>query len=315
MASFEEVLNHPQKPALFIGNGINQFEQTGGASWNDLLTRLGEDYGVPLSKEELLRISNTERYDLLDLAKDNADRTSLQQAFCHLMKSWTPTPTHERIVSWAMRHDTPIITVNFDETLSQAVGAELFKLTPEGQLDSQGKLRDRNGTLIPGFTSYYPWNAYFAKQPVYRPSDGFGIWHAHGMRRYSRSIRLGLTHYMGAAQRARGWIMTSRSSLYSDEKLDRDSWLGGTTWLDIIFSRPIVIFGFGFGMDESFLRWLFIERARFFKRFEHRRQPCWFVEPSGHGSQDRRTFFASLGIEPVFAESYDEMYLNPAWSN
>jgi hypothetical protein len=140
------------------------------------------------------------------------------------------------------------LTVNFDENLSNAARAEVF----------------RGGD---GFTDYYPWSSYFSDAEIGDPRASFAIWHAHGMRQYRRSIRLGLTHYMGAVQRARPLIY-NRGGL---RELGAGTPLGVSgTWLEVFFFCPLVMLGFGFNKDETFLRWLFLERARL-----HRLRPEW----------------------------------------
>lgn len=77
-----------------------------------------------------------------------------------------------------------MLTTNFDEVLSAA--AEATFLLPRG---------------LP-FSDFYPWNARFAHGLVGKPGAGFGIWHINGTARHKRSIRLGLTDYMGSVRQA-----------------------------------------------------------------------------------------------------------------
>ena len=259
MTRISEILEQRRKPALFIGNGINQFKNSATSSWKDLLGTLAADYQLNLSQKEMDEMSNTEFFDILDLAKPLEDRSSLQRKFCDLMKSWEPSEHHSAIVSWAQRHQSPIITVNFDENLSKAANAKYV--------------------VGEGFTQWYPWSSYFSDTRIDDPRRRFAIWHAHGMMRYAQSIRLGLTHYMGAVQRARPWVYRGENALRSAATKGSDSrWKGRNTWIDVLFFSPMMIFGFGFNKDENFLRWLFLERARLHKLNPRWKTKTWFID-------------------------------------
>lgn len=293
MSRIAEILSQRRKPALLIGNGINQFNGSASSSWKDLLGQLAKTYDVALSQKEMDEMSNTEFFDILDLARPQDDRSSLQRQFCGLMESWEPSEHHRSIVSWAKRHGVPIITVNFDENLSKSIGAEYF--------------------VGNGFTDWYPWSSYFADREIKNPRQSFAIWHAHGMMRYSRSIRLGLTHYMGAVHRARPWVYHGKDALRAKPSQGAARWRGQETWLDILFFCPLMIFGFGFNKDECFLRWLFLERARLQKLNQGWKAETWFLDTPKNGSLHRRPFFEGLGMEYVNVPSYNDIYKNPIW--
>ena len=209
MSKISEILTQPEKPALFIGNGINRFNSSASSSWNELLGKLALAHQLGLSERERDEMSNTEFFDILDLARPQEDRSSLQLRFCELMKSWEPSDHHATIVSWAKLHNVPIVTVNFDENLSKSIDAKYIV----------GK----------GFTDWYPWSSYFSSQQIADPRHSFAIWHAHGMMRYSLSIRLGLTHYMGAVQRARPWVYSGEKALRAVAKHGDSEWKGRNT--------------------------------------------------------------------------------------
>jgi len=92
------------------------------------------------------------------------------------------------LVEWAQESDTPILTTNFEQVLSHAGKCTLHR-TKKG-----------------GFTDFYPWETYYGTKQIDNPTEGIGIWHVNGMQHYSRSVRLGLSHYMGSVERARGWL-------------------------------------------------------------------------------------------------------------
>lgn len=297
MTTISEILGQRRKPALLIGNGINQFNGSANSSWKDLLTKLAARYQLDLTAKEMDEMSNTEFFDILDLAKPLKDKSSLQRQFCDLMKDWQPADHHSTVVGWARRHQVPIITVNFDENLSKAIDAKYVV----------GK----------GFTQWYPWSSYFSDREIDEPRSSFAIWHAHGMMRYSQSIRLGLTHYMGAVQRARPWVYRGDEALRraATSKPGDARWKGRNTWLDVLIFCPMMIFGFGFNKDENFLRWLFLERARLHKINPDWKTKTWFIDTTRNGSLHRKPFFEGLGMEYVTVADYAEIYENSLWQS
>ncbi|MER8441394.1 hypothetical protein NKH36_34055 [Mesorhizobium sp. M1312] len=74
-----------------------------------------------------------------------------------------------------------------------------------------------------------------------------------------------MTDYMGSVDRARAWMYRGDNSLIRYLQGNSVSWRGFHTCLHPFFSSDIAIIGFGFGKDETFLRWLFLERARLFQ--------------------------------------------------
>lgn len=289
---FENILER-EKPALLIGNGVNRYKNNTNSSWDVLLADLATKLGLTLTHDDASEMSNTEFFDILDLTRPKEDRSSLQEAFCEPMAQWTPTDHHAYIVGWAKRHKTPIITVNFDENLSKAVGARFFRRSER-------------------FTDFYPWSSYYSDQEVDNPRSSFAIWHAHGTIRYKRSIRLGLTDYMGSVQRARTWVY-GQYGLRRNVKNREKPWVGSDTWLEVLFFKPLVLFGFQFSKDESFFRWLFLERARLHKLRPDWAAKAWFVDTGTTDEKHRRPFLKGLGIEVVTVPSYVDIYENPAW--
>jgi hypothetical protein len=163
-----------------------------------------------------------------------------------------------------------------------------------------------------GFTDYYPWETYYGSNAVRDPSQEFGIWHVNGMQRYHRSIRLGLTHYMGSVERARGWFHKGNEGCLFSGKNVR-GWDGAATWLHIIFNTPLLIFGLGLEENEVFLRWLLIERARYFRIFPERRKSAWYVHVGKIDNPGKQFFLSGVGVQTILATSYDEIYGPGTW--
>lgn len=280
--------------ALVIGNGIHRFGPQRVNSWDDLLLKLACKNDIDLA-EMPQGASATEIFDVIEL---QARRPSgeLARDFCDLMSGWRPLNHHKEIMDWSIRHAVPILTTNFDEVLSEAVDARLMRPN------------------VKGFTDWYPWDSRYALNLLDDPCGGFGIWHINGMARYARSIRLGLTHYMGSVQRTRDWLHRGEERLF--EANNRFKWAGRYTWVHIIFNKPLLIFGLGLHENEVFLRWLLIERARYFSKFENRRNPAWYVyndNPNDTTQKGRHFFLEKIGIQCIKAKDYDAIYTNKEW--
>jgi len=193
-ASILKSILREHTPALIVGNGINLYGNSGnGNSWEALLQQLASNHQAPQTRVPK-GISLTEFYDVLDIANGNPGSTSsksapsLQKEFCDLMQSWSAESHHKLVAQWAKDNNKPILTTNFEDTLGSGIRCTL------------------NHTTTKGFTDYYPWASYYGHSHINGPSHEFGIWHINGMQHYSRSIRLGLSHYMGSVERARRWL-------------------------------------------------------------------------------------------------------------
>jgi hypothetical protein len=279
--------------ALLIGNGINRYDASeSGNSWGDLLDRLARTRLNPLYSSVPEGISLTEFYDVLDLA--GASPTNLQKQFCDLMASWKPRGQHQRIAEWAKRHQAPVLTTNFEGSIGESVGCSLQRI---------GHSK---------FTAYYPWESYYGTESLANPCEGFAVWHVNGMQRYRQSIRLGLTHYMGSVQRARPWLHKDSNRLLAGN--DMRSWPGASTWLQIMFHKPLIIIGLKLAQDEVFLRWLFIERAKYFRRFPERRQDAWYVHEGGDNDPGKFLFFGAVGVQEIRVADYKEIYGHDTWA-
>ncbi|RVT93382.1 hypothetical protein [Sphingomonas crocodyli] len=300
-AGFLSRIDNDGPIALVIGNGIHRYDAADtGTDWNAMIQRMAARHGLA-SADHAARFALTELYDLIDLKlPPDATPQTLQREFCASMAGWSPAPHHHRITAWAAAHNAPILTTNFDTILSDAAGARLRTM-----------FEPRGGLKRP--TDYYPWEKYFAHARMANPCDRFGIWHINGFITHIRSIRLGLVHYMDAVARAQSWLR-GRNGLFG--KGDVAHWRGRHSWLHIVFTMPLLIFGLQLGTQEVFLRWLLIERARYFRRFPDRRKPAWYVHPASEASPDDRAkyfFLESIGITTIATDDYDAIYGEAAW--
>ncbi len=306
----ELLVGQGQELALVIGNGINLYgAENGKNSWEDVLNRLAKKHISDDFEYPDKGLSLTEFYDILELEGDKRKgrrKINFQKEFREELSVFECRPHHQMVVKYCIDKGIPILTTNFDSTLSDAAGCQMYKTIITG---------------AKGFTDYYPWECYYAheklKEPA-EPASGFGIWHINGMNQYSRSFRLGLTHYMGSVQRVRNWM---NSGLHGNG--DIKNWRGNNTYLQILLTRPLAFFGLSLEENEVFLRWLLIERERYFRKCSKERremrQNSWYFYKRENSkdeiSKGKRLFFKSVGIELVEFGKYYDIYGDEVWTN
>ena len=303
MAALEEVVtNRNDKITLVIGNGINLFQQPdGNDSWKNMLRQICDDNNFTEGKQFLDALSLVEFSDLLQMHISAAGtKDSVQKQFCEKLVNLRFGDHHTKISTWAANKSIPILTTNFDTTLSDSCDASLMRhKTPD----------------TPNFTDYYPWSKYYSTQPIEKPHNSFGIWHVNGMREHTRSVRLALSHYMGSVHRARSWMHRGGNERLFDSENSLDRWKGKDTWLDAFFRNDLLIFGLGLAAQEVFLRWLLIERKRLYLKFENLKRKAWYVCTTDEKASDREFFLDMLGVKTVVLASHDDIYGSPAWQS
>jgi hypothetical protein len=287
--------------ALIIGNGVNRhMSPTRRNDWGSMIRLLARKYGLSANPPPS-GLALTELFDLITLAstEQHIERI-LQREFCDAMSGWKPVDHHSYLMAWAKRNGTPVLTTNFDHMLADAAGATLRSM-----FQKQGALQRP--------TDFYPWEKYFSHQELNDPCDGFGIWHVNGLVHHVRSIRLGLSHYMGSVSRAQPWLLGAKASRLF-EGANQANWRGRNTWLHVVFNMPLLIFGLELGPQEVFLRWLLIQRSKYFRKFPDRRQPAWYVYPGAEeASRDKLYFLERIGITPWVVRDYEAIYDSKAW--
>lgn len=279
MTALEDIIRWRRRSAFLIGNGPNQAAGI-MPSWKNLLASISSN---PIRLVDGL--SNTEVYDLVELnSADGVDVKARVVKELRILPSYN-LEIHRRLMALAKDNDCPVLTTNFEETFEHSISAKQF------HIDSRG------------FTRFYPWKTYYGLKKLDNPMDGFGIWKIHGDVRYKDSIRLGLTDYMGSAERARRLIHRDDNSLFRGKQED---WRGRDTWLQIWFNMPIVIFGLGFSKDEVFLRWLLIERRRY-KKMRGEPMEVDFIA-KGFPAGEISNLIQNLGVNLIEVGGYDKIY-------
>ena len=285
--------------AFIFGNGINLHYNKDNVSWNDLLLDLWDEYSFNTQSTIPNGISFTEFYDVLEIQNYASRNFSsiLQKNVAEKIEGWQPNESQNLILNKIKNMDVPLLTTNFDDLIKKSLELEFYKLE-----DTK-------------FTDYYPWSCYYSDKKLADPVDGFGVWNINGMVKYHRSIKLGLSQYMGNVERARK-LIHKRPENISFEGKNQSYWPGYKTWLHVLFNKSLFICGLSLDETEIFIRWLLIERAKYFRKFPDRKHKGWFVIKNGSNNpkdEGKKFFLQSVGFEIIELNDYKSIY-EDIWS-
>lgn len=285
---------HSNDIAFLIGNGINLHYRNESISWKDLLLNLWDAHSFDTQTIIPSGISFTEFYDALEIQNvgNNNLSSELLKEVQNKMIDWQPNDSQNLILNKIKDLDAPILTTNFDDLIPKSMDL---------------KFRKFDGAA---FTDFYPWSCYYSDRDLQFPTEGFGVWYPNGMIKYHRSIKLGLSQYMGNVERARKLIHKEPENIHFEGK-NQNYWDGYKTWLHIMFNKSIFIFGFGLDKTEVFIRWLLIERAKYFRKFPKEKHKGWFVIKKGESPttcEGKKFFLKSVGFEVIELDDYDKIY-------
>lgn len=288
------------KIAFVIGNGVNRYFGSGVLlSWEGLLKQvwmMNSSCGKAFSSVPS-GISNTEFIDALEIElirnrvdfnkRNEVDFNKIKKDIASIVGDWQPISGISTMVQKIESKQTPLLTTNFDLLFEFAFGMSERKLPLKGKRS----------------TDFYPWNYYYGKKGMKLlsgPNNGFGIWHVHGMATHPRSIRIGLNDYMGLVERGRGIIQKNYLG---------NGFIPTNTWLDIVFSKSLFVFGLGLETDEVFLRWLLLQRAKY-NEIHKVGLKGWYVTCIKYESisPGKRLFLESIGFEIIEVATANIVY-------
>lgn len=278
---------------FIVGNGINRhFNDNNQISWETLLLNLWDKYLFSTQSVIPDGISFTEFYDILEInnyEKIHNFNLVLQKDIKENMLKWSNNNEQNIVINKIKSFNAPLLTVNFDNLIPRSMNLDFYKIENSK------------------FSDFYPWSCYYSDKELDNPTEGFGVWYINGMVKYHRSIKLGLSQYMGNVGHARKLIHNNIETIAFVGK-NKNYWAGYKTWLHIIFNKSLFIFGFGLGEQEIFMRWLLIERAKYFRKFPERKHKGWFLVKQNSLSDGQKLFFLSVGIEVIEVENYQNIY-------
>ncbi len=272
---------------FLIGNGINRYnEEKNSTSWERLLLEIHNQFSIKTRNFIPTGIALTEFYDILDLQTEGKLKKSLQDQFADKLE-WNPKPHHKVIIERIQELNSPILTTNFDFVLEKVLNCEMYRHRING---------------LRALTDFYPWDTYFSNYERDDPFNQFSIWHMHGQVNYKRSIKLGLNQYLLMVERAKNHFPDKNL----ETKLSRYQ-----TWIRLFFEKDLVIFGLGLDEQEVFIRWLLLQRARYYKRHPELNNNIFYInhQKSSAATNGKRFFLKSVGCTFVeFIDDYDGFY-------
>ena len=114
---------------------------------------------------------------------------------------------------------------------------------------------------------------------------------------------------MGSVERARNLLHKREDEVLFTGK-NNTQWKGYKTWLHIIFNKSLFVFGLGLEENELFLRWILIERIKYFKKFPDRKHKGWYINRRSNNETDqgKKFFLERVGFEVIDVDNYAEIY-------
>jgi len=229
------------KPVLFVGNDINNTVE--GRSWADLVKGLIHQFA-----DSTIKCRNDDPFPLvyeqiylcgLRLEKVTAGEGMIKREIADWVKTIQPNDIHPKIMGLDVGH---VITTNYDLTLEKAA-------------DIYGGEGEKNATFRE--TKYSLFRS--------RRAGDKTVWHIHGDLVTPNSINLGYEQYSGYLQHMRDYVVNGKIRPKMGGPLMAR--LGASdfqiqSWIDLLFTRDVFIFGFRLDQVEMHLWWLLAYRAR-----------------------------------------------------
>lgn len=290
----KDILFNPNnRLAIIVGNGINRFAYGNelDTSWSKLLLNTWRRTS-PITLSTIDKgITFTEFYDIMEF--ESSPKAVLDN-IVNIVSKWDPKDYHFKFQSKFKELNLPVLTTNFDRNI-------------EGGLRKAILYKDKDDK---SFTDYYPWNIVYTDNKDFSIANlhKFGIWHINGTIDYPRSLRLSLSQYTNQAKRASEFIH-NRNNIFDDFKgKNQEYWKGYNTWLHLIFNCDLCILGLGLDEQETFLRWLLIERSKYFRKYPDRKKDGWYVCTKKDLTSSKSFFLEKIGFEIIQLKNFGEVY-------
>lgn len=312
----QELREHRETLAFVFGNGINRYAcvkaraNAGKTSWEAMLLNLWkeitkEDFFMTNTKGEPAipseGVTYTEFFSILENFLQNDNRLLVKNPKKRVgLKARTKAYVERHInirrkyhrwlqTKLAEEFDCPVMTTNYDSNIEEGM-----------TLDPTYRTHTR-------YTNNFLMESYMTDDDGKAPFDEFCVWHINGSLRFASSLRIGLADYTSIINQASGRIDEWREAKRNGLPLDG---LGFTrSWLRMFFEKDLCIVGLSLDTNEILLRWLLIERKKYFDNHppEERRR-TWYVSHKKDVSKGMQFFFEFLGIEFIALDNYDDVY-------
>lgn len=286
--------------AFLIGNGVNIYSiGNNDCSWDSILSEAWNGIsGKTFNNKK--GITLTEFYDILELKNSYKNASELKRAIVNPIVSMPHTPKHDTIQNYLEHWGQPVLTTNYDNNINYGLNKYI--------LNHPLKRHYR------AMSDYYPWDRYYSEKEIINPLSDFAVWHINGSLDYLRSIKLSFTEYMAQLAFTRTNFLhkqNEKNDYDNFETKDQAYWPGYNTWLHIFLNSSLCIIGLSLNEDETFLRWLLIERKKWIDRKGYKDLKGWYIttekdrDMKQHG---KRIFFEELGIKVVKLQNYADIY-------
>ena len=250
---------------------------------HEKVNEIFNDFGIPKKSES---VSFDELNFACDILYGGAKKFYIvKRIIKFLFENYSIGEWIHHFLRFAMSSNIPIMTTNYDETLSEA-------------LNLPAKCMNSDST-----TQYkFPFETYFSNEKIDCPWESFGVWHINGLISFPQSIRIGYLDYADMFHEIQERLYKNNSHLkiLNNKKIDN-------TWISIFFHRDIFIWGLSLDVDEYVIRWLLVERARY-NIINKKKLKGWYAvrcednEPIHEG---KKLFLNQVGIEIIYIDSLD----------
>jgi hypothetical protein len=319
MAALEEIRNElrerKESLAFVFGNGINRYacsKARVGArkiAWDGMLLALweqvcGEEFYMKNAKGEpeipSEGISYTEFYSILENFLQNDNKLNCKNPKARVgLKARTKAYVEKNINIRRKYHhwlhkqlaevfDCPVLTTNYDYNIEE------------------GMTLDPDYRQLKYYTNKFLMESYMTDGDGKDPFNEFCVWHVNGALRFASSLRIGLADYMSiitqASDRISEWQKCRKNGLPMEDITFNKS------WLRLFFEKDLCIVGLSLDTNEILLRWLLIERKKFFDNYPDLKRKTWYVSKNGDVKKGMEFFLNFLDIDFIGLDNYQDVY-------
>ena len=319
MTTLEEIqkeLRSRKKTLAFVfGNGINRYAcgkarvSSKKIAWDGMLLALweqvcGEEFFMKNAKGEPEipsdGISYTEFFSILENFLQNDNRLNYKNQKARVgLKARTKAYVEKNINICRRYHrwlhkqldevfDCPVLTTNYDYNIEE------------------GMILGSNFRTQTRYTNDFLMESYMTNSNGKDPFEEFCVWHVNGSLRFANSLRIGLADYTSiinqASIRINEWLDCRKKGLPLVN-------IGfSKSWLRMFFEKDICIVGLSLDTNEILLRWLLIERKKFFDNHPDLKRQTWYVTKKGDVKKGMELFLQFLDIELIALDGYQDVY-------
>lgn len=288
------------KPAILLGNGLNNYYLE-NSSWLNLLQNLSFKT-IEESYFETGDLTYPEYFDVLSITLNNGKKEieSIKEELSNKIIEWEGKNGHHKVTQFAREKNIPILTTNYDLTLVDKKLKEAMKIKSGDKYHNMKPRKNIHSGKK--FSDYYPFHTCYSDNTITEASQQFGIWHMHGISCYKRSLSIGASDYGNN-------ISQYKKFLDKEEQIKDPKWNGKNSWLEVFYHCDLIILGLTLASQETSLRWLLIQREKYYLKNSNLRRKTYFVVNKDYEKicDGKKFFFESIGIE-IIEKSGKEIY-------